>query len=141
MLVVNSRPEADGANTVDKLLAKTSLRNAKFGRFRISQGVQIDPSRPGEATVFAVIMDETELRDVQANLKTAFQDSVVEAEARPEIVTQLADLNDVSLGSGIAVAGLRVPEGVDSRDPHDGFGDGCEEVRHRPRRAGLSSER
>ena len=111
MLVVTDASNAGSADKVGKLLEQTSLRNARFGRINISQGIQIDPKHPGEATVFAVIMDEAELRDFGATLRTAFQDAVVESEARPEVVTQLADLTDVSLIQGTAVATLRLPDG------------------------------
>ena len=113
LLLVRHATGADAAARVGKLLESSSLRTAQFARIRISQGIAIDPRNPGAATVFAVVMDETEFRDIRASLRGEFRDSFVEAEseARPEIVTQLADQSDVSVVEGRAVVGLRVPEG------------------------------
>src|SRR5262249_5694088 len=111
VLVVHESPGTDAPSKVGKLLEQTSLRNARFGRMRISQGIHIDPKHPGAATVFAVVMEESELRDFRATLADTFGESVVEAEAQPEIVTRLAGLTDVSVVQAKAVAGLRVPEG------------------------------
>jgi hypothetical protein len=111
VLVVRDSPGSDAPSRVGKLLEQTSLRNARFGRIRISQGIQIDPKHPGAATVFAVVMDESELRDFRVSLASAFRESLVEAEARPEVVTRLAGLTDVSVVQARAVAGLRVPDG------------------------------
>jgi hypothetical protein len=113
VLVVHHAPGADAPARVGKLLESSALRTAQFARIRISQGIAIDPRNPGAATVFAVVMDESEFRDIRASLRDEFQDSLVEteSEARPEIVTQLADQSDVSVVQGRAVVGLRVPDG------------------------------
>jgi hypothetical protein len=113
VLVVHHAPGADAPDRVGKLLESSSLRTAQFARIRISQGIALDPKHPGAATVFAVVMDETEFRDLRASLRGEFRDSFVESqsEARPEIVTQLADQSDMSVVQGKAVVGLRVPDG------------------------------
>ena len=110
MLVVNDIPGGDAPRRIGVMLEKTPMRHARFGRLTLSQGVIIDPARPGKATVYAVVMEESELREFSKTLRMTFPE-VMEAEPRPEVVTQLAEVDDLSVIEGRAVANLIVPDG------------------------------
>jgi hypothetical protein len=101
----------DAGRQVGDLIEKTPRRSSTYGRFTVSQGIVFDPDHPGEATVFAVVMDDQELGQFRAKLADSFHDSFREADARPEVVTELAEVGQVSVFHGTPVANVYVPEG------------------------------
>ncbi len=84
-------------------------RTPSYGRFTVSQGIIVDPEHPGEATVYAVVMDAQELSALRAKLLEAFPANVEEAEPKPEVVTELAEVGRVSVFPGVTVADVFVP--------------------------------
>jgi hypothetical protein len=113
LLVIDVGGGAD--RKVGELLEKDPRRNSTFGRFTVSQGIVIDPDHPGEATVFAVVMDDVELRRFQDGLEKSFPEAVIEAEPRPELVTQLTQIGQVSVFTGTSVADLISPSETSRR--------------------------
>jgi hypothetical protein len=92
---------------VGEILDKTPRHQSSYGRITVSQGIVIDPDNPGQATVFAVVMDDREQEQLHAKLRAAFQDTVKETEPRADVVTQLADIGQVAVLPGTPVAELR----------------------------------
>ena len=105
VLIVTDVVGGDAGRKVGGLLETTPRRNSTYGRFTVSQGIVIDPDHPGEATVFAVVLDDHELRQLRARLDESFPEKVTEADPRPEVVTE----------PGRGRSGLR-PAGDDRRD-------------------------
>jgi hypothetical protein len=100
---------------VGELLERTPRRTATFGRITVTQGVVIDPAHPGEATVFAAVMDDEELKAFQGELNKSFPRAVEESGPRPELVTQLADIGQVAILHGTIVADVLLPNERPSR--------------------------
>jgi hypothetical protein len=96
----------DAGGRVGKMLEKTPRRNPGFGRITLSQGIVFDREHPGEATVFAVVMDDDELRQFRADLAGAFPAGVKETESTPSLVTQLGDVGQVAVLNGTPVGEL-----------------------------------
>jgi hypothetical protein len=95
---------------VEGALNETGRAQAVRGEIRIGQGIVIDPDRPGEAVVYLVVMDGREAADFRKNLDRQGAPEIVrDEEARPEVVTQLADLGGVLWSDGSPVPGLRTP--------------------------------
>ena len=111
ILIVSDVIGGDAGRQVGDLIDKTPRRSATYGRFTVSQGIILDPEHPGEATVFAVVMDDLELRQFRSRLNESFPESIKETEAGPEVVTQLAEVGQVSVYPGTTVASVYVPEG------------------------------
>lgn len=95
---------------VGEILQNTARRHSLFGRITVAQGIIIDPEHPGKATVYAVVVDDQELGRLRDQLSKAFPTAVTEAPARPEVVTQLADIGQVSVFPGLPVADLIDPK-------------------------------
>ena len=115
MLIVTDIVGGHADRQVGELLEKTPRRTASFGRITVSQGIVIDPDHPGEATVFAVVMDDRELKTFQGELEQSFPSAVEESGPRPEVVTQLAEIGQVSILPGTTVADVLLPNERPSR--------------------------
>ncbi len=89
-----------------KTTARHSTRST-FSRIVVRQGIMIDPERPGKAVVFAVVMNEAERNEFQKKLGNAFPGGVEESTPRPDLVAKLADIGEISLIRGTAVAELK----------------------------------
>jgi hypothetical protein len=101
------------AGLVEEAIGQTGRRLARHARYRVCQGVEIDPRHPGEAIVFTVVLDETEHQRFLEKLAERFPQSIEESEARPEVVTQLADIGQVEVFDGTPAGTLRpAPEKV-----------------------------
>jgi anti-sigma factor RsiW len=89
----------DGVEDIIKGLPR---RDPSYGRISVPEGIALDPVHPGEATVFAIpVDDDRERREVLARLKASFPDTFARSQASPIVVTQLADLDDASIRAGI----------------------------------------
>ncbi len=97
----------DVPRQLTEVIEGTARKSADFGRIFIQQGVVIDPDNPGEATVFAMVMDRREreqfLRRIN-DLRPSEPQGV-----RPEVLAQLNDLPDATMVAGKAAAGLDMP--------------------------------
>jgi hypothetical protein len=78
---------------VAALVGRTTHRD--YFKITVSQGIVIDPRHPGKATVFAVVLDESELIPFRDRLKRAFSDRVQEDDINPAVAMQLADIGQV----------------------------------------------
>jgi hypothetical protein len=94
---------------VDSLVQKTPRIDPHYARFTISQGIVIDPKHPNEATVYALVMDDTELRQFKAKLIEAFPGSVKDTAPDPATVTMLADIGSVTIHPGTPTSDLVSP--------------------------------
>jgi hypothetical protein len=100
---------------VEELVEKTPRTEAAYGRITVTQGIVIDPLHPNQATVFALVMNDQELRHFERNLKKSFPDRVEETGADPAVVTQLADVGQVSVVPGTAASVVDIPADVSPR--------------------------
>jgi hypothetical protein len=89
------------ASEVQQLLINTPRTRPHFGRMALTKGFEVDPKEPGEAVVFVLVMDETELRyvrkEIEGNLHFSMRDAGVLA---PAVVTMLADIGQVGALNG-----------------------------------------
>lgn len=100
---------------VGEILQNSGRRHSSFGRITVTQGIVIDPEHPGKATVYAVVVDDRELGLLREQLNKAFPTTVKETEPRAEVVTQLANIGQVSVFPGIPVADLLDPKVAEPR--------------------------
>jgi hypothetical protein len=75
-------------------LIEQSTRHDYF-KITVSQGIVIDPRHPEQATVFALVLDESSLASFRNRLKQSFNDRFHEDEIVPSVVTQLAEIGQV----------------------------------------------
>jgi hypothetical protein len=97
---------------VEELVQKTPRTEATYARITVSQGIVIDPLHPNEATVFALVMNEQELRNFRKTLEQSFPQHVEEASADPFLVTQLSDMGQVALRPGTRASAVDIPADV-----------------------------
>jgi len=109
---------------VATLVERTTHRD--YFKITVSQGIVIDPRHPGKATVFAVVLDENELRPFRDRLKRAFSDRLEEEDVNPAVAMQLAEIGQVvsfpahpigDLTIPRANLALRVPEPLAPQNP------------------------
>ena len=105
----------DTPDRVEELVQTTPRTEARYGRIVVSQGIVIDPLHPQKATVFALVMNEQELRNFQKKLEQSFPDRVEDAEADPIVVAQLAEVGQVSVLPGSSASEVVIPDGVSPR--------------------------
>jgi hypothetical protein len=74
---------------------KQSTRHDYY-RITVSQGIVIDPEHPGEASVFALVLEDSQLDAFRKRLKKAFESHVEERAVEPAVVAQLADIGQVA---------------------------------------------
>ena len=94
---------------VDEILRKAGRARPDYGRITVAQGVVVDPEHPGAATVFAVVMNDGELAEFRGRLDSQFPGAVSSDDARPEVITQLAEIGQVAVASGTPAAVLHRP--------------------------------
>ena len=63
-----------------------------FYKITIAQGIVLDPRHPDQATVFALVVNPRELKNLRDRLHQVLQDRVEESPVDPGIVTRLADI-------------------------------------------------
>jgi hypothetical protein len=97
---------------VEELVQKTPRTEASYGRITVSQGIVIDPRHPNEATVFALVMNEQEQRHFQRRLEQSFPQRVEDTEADPAVVTQLADIGQMTVLPGSPASEVVIPTDV-----------------------------
>jgi hypothetical protein len=67
-----------------------------YFKITIAQGIVIDPRHPDQATVFALVLDESELATLRSRLQDAFKDQVREDVVDPGVAAQLTDIGQVA---------------------------------------------
>jgi hypothetical protein len=109
MILVDELNPAELAR-VEGALNETGRAEPVRGELTIGQGIVVDPEQPGQAVVYVVVMDDRELADFRRNLRRQGAGTAVkEDQARPEVVTQLADLGPIRFTEGTPVPGLKPP--------------------------------
>ena len=92
---------------VASLVERTTHRD--YFKFTLSQGIVIDPHHPGRATVFAVVLDESELVPFRERLKNAFSNRLQEQDVDPAVAMQLADIGQVVALPANPIGDLIIP--------------------------------
>ena len=82
-----------------------------FYKITIAQGIVIDPRHPSEATVFALVVNPSELLTLRDRLRKAVHDRVEETPIDPKVVTQLADIGQVQACPPSPMADVEIPRG------------------------------
>ena len=110
LIVVTDVMPGPAEDRVDQLIRDTPRASPAYGRITIGQGIVIDPKHPNRATVFAVAMDERELRSLKAKLRETFPGSVEDADADPVVVAQLARVDQMAIRPGKPAVALEAPD-------------------------------
>jgi anti-sigma factor RsiW len=107
MFLVRNPQDGKGEQQVASVVERTT----RYGYFKItvSQGIVIDPRRPGEAAVFALIVNPKELDLLRDQLRVALPDLVEETPVDPVIVTRLAGIGRVQALPPTALADVSIP--------------------------------
>lgn len=99
------------ARHVRELLGQLPRKVSNFVQLDLGTEALVDPDRPGEATIFAVVVDAAERQAVRDRLRHEYLFQFDEGTPRPEMLTLLAEVGRESVLSGTAVADIRVPDG------------------------------
>jgi hypothetical protein len=81
----------------EQQVASVVERTTRYGFFKINvaPGIVIDPRHPGEATVYALVVNPDEVDQLRNQLMVALLAPVEDTPADASIVTQLADIGQV----------------------------------------------
>ena len=111
VFIITDLANGHAAHDVSKMLQTIPRKHARYVRLEVGPDVAIDARHPGEASVFAVVVDENEERSLRKALRSDYPFEFEETTARPEPVTLLADVGQVRILEGTPVADIHVPEG------------------------------
>jgi hypothetical protein len=100
---------------VERLVQTTPRTDAAYGRIAVSQGIVVDPLRPNEATVFALVMNEDELKHFKRKLEQSFPQGVEDTEADPVVVAQLGEIGRLSVLPGTPASSVVIPSQASPR--------------------------
>jgi hypothetical protein len=67
-----------------------------FYKLTVPEGMAIDPRHPAGTTVFALVVNAGELESLGKRLRVALPDRVEEADVEPQVVMQLAEIEQVA---------------------------------------------
>ena len=81
-----------------------------YFKITIAQGIVIDPRHPDQATVFALVLDESELATLRGRLQSAFKDHVREDGVDPGVAAQLTDIGQVASFAPHPIGDVIIPE-------------------------------
>ena len=81
-----------------------------YFKITIAQGIVIDPRHPDQATVFALVLDESELATLRGRLQNAFKDRVREDDVDPGVAAQLTDIGQVASFAPHPFGDVIIPE-------------------------------
>ncbi|WP_165219149.1 anti-sigma factor family protein [Aquisphaera insulae] len=116
VFLITDRIGGEAEARVESLVEQSSRRD--YFKVTISQGIVIDPLHPGEAVVFAVVLDEVELDPLRRGLEGEFGAAMKDAEIGPSLAMHIADVGQVvclpARGAGVisfptASMSLRTP--------------------------------
>ncbi len=115
-----------GDGSAEQRVASIVEQTTQFNYYRItiSQGIVIDPRHPDQATVFALVVGPHELHRLGQQLHKALHDRVEEADAEPEVVTQLADIGQVEARTPPPIAEMDIPREPVLALQHENLGGG-----------------
>jgi hypothetical protein len=75
----------------------------------IAQGIVVDPDHPGQATVYAIAIDESELGKFRSRLQAAYGERNVEVEPKAEVLAQLSEIGQVESHAPPAIGEIVIP--------------------------------
>jgi hypothetical protein len=104
--------DADGKVVQQVASVVASSTQFDFYKVTIAQGIVIDPRHPGEATVYAAIVTGKGLDALRDRLAKAVPDRVEESQVDPAVVTQLADLGQVSAFRSVPFGDVQIPREI-----------------------------
>lgn len=107
MFLVTDVMDQSGPDQVATVVEQTTRFN--YYKITIAQGIVIDPRHPDEATVFALVVNPSELSSLRDRLRTAFKERVEESPIDPKVVTQLADIGHVQACPPSPMADVVIP--------------------------------
>ena len=107
MFLVSDLMDSSAQRQVATVVEQTTRFN--YYKITIAQGIVIDPRHPDEATVFALVVNSSELSSLRDRLRTVFLDRVEEAPIDPQVVTQLADIGHVQACPPSPMADVVIP--------------------------------
>ena len=81
-----------------------------YFKITIAQGIVIDPRHPDQATVFALVLDESELATLRGRLQNAFKDHVREDGVDPGVAALLTDIGQVASFAPHPIGEVIIPE-------------------------------
>jgi hypothetical protein len=81
-----------------------------YFKITVAQGIVIDPRHPDQATVFALVLDESELATLRGRLQNAFKNHVREERVDPGVATQLTDIGQVASFPPQPIGDVIIPE-------------------------------
>ncbi len=91
----------ENVDRVEEAIVSTPRSYARHARFHVLQGLALDPAHPGEAMVFAVVLDDVELANFRENLGRKFPGADLAATPiRPGLVAQLAESEPLEVIEG-----------------------------------------
>lgn len=99
VFVVVDEIGGDVPNRVEGLVRDTPRLDPLFGKITVSQGIVIDPKRPNQATVFALVMDQNEVEQFRERLKLDFPTQFEEVPPNPTMVAQLSEIGQIAVSS------------------------------------------
>ncbi len=105
VIVVDAIDPAARASVNDALML-LPRKNPEFTNVKLAQGIVLDPTYPGEAEVFATVMDWPERRQLLDKLEDEFKTVIDQTVVDPHVGLQLADMSGVQMGVGRRAAGL-----------------------------------
>ncbi|QEH32851.1 hypothetical protein OJF2_13360 [Aquisphaera giovannonii] len=91
--LITDRIGGQAESRVASLVEKAAHRD--FYKVTVSQGIVFDPEHPGQATVFAVVVDEAELDPLRRGLEGEFGPTLEDIDLDPAVAMQLADIGQV----------------------------------------------
>jgi hypothetical protein len=82
----------------------------EYFKITVAQGIVVDPRHPDQATVFALVLDESELATLRGRLQNAFKDHVQEDDVDPGVAVQLTDIGQVASFAPHPIGDVIIPE-------------------------------
>jgi hypothetical protein len=107
IFVVSNQTDGQAGQRVASLVEQSTRFD--FFTITIAQGVVIDPLHPEDATVFAMIVNPSELEHLRKQLRSSLKGDVEERSADPAIITQLADIGQVKAFKPSAPGQVTIP--------------------------------
>jgi hypothetical protein len=105
---VTDQIDQPALNHVASVVEQTTRHD--YFKITIAQGIVIDPRHPDQATVFALVLDESELATLRGRLQEAFKENVREAGVDPGVAAQLTDIGQVASFAPNPIGNVIIPK-------------------------------
>ena len=99
----------DAEGSVGRYFKETSRRNHAFARILLDRDSTVDPTHPGDATVFVVVLDAVELEALRMRVADQVRERLVESTIDTAISERLARVDSSFIEHGLQVASVTVP--------------------------------